>query len=365
MIKIDKTDKMLDYPILYNGYPIINEVHYTIENVNSVSVDNFLLLDNYYGRFFTDNILNGHALYGNTNNMNFYNSGAIVKNKVVEELRVPYRRIPIYECTELSEIESMFSEVQIQNPDYRILLRGQNKLYTIQRSEKENYLLFGDESAKEPSFLPSFLRQDYDELFLQSVWNNIASMLLSKIASESQDLNDKLLMFRQNPYFQTFSLAIAQHYGLPSVGLDLTDDLRVALWFALNTIDINGDGHANNKLVDDDDESIIFIFRCPQDTVFKYHNWNIENISENSRPELQHAWFNHVGWGLSKNQMALHLVCGFKVSKEWNNRTFSSASEIFPNRETDYILDFFLKLIDKRINKDCKTGKMLSKIYHF
>lgn len=346
MIKIDKTDKILDYPILYNGYPIINEVHCTIQNVNNVSVNNFLLLDDYYGRFFTDNILNGYALYGNTNNMDFYRSGVNIKNKVIDELRVPYRKIPIYECTDLSEIESLYSQIQIQNPDYRILLRGQNKLYTIQRSEKENYLLFGDKSVKEPSFLPSFLRQDYDELFLQSIWNNTASMLLSKITPKSQDFNDKLLMFRQSPNFQMFSLAIAQHYGLPSVGLDLTDDLRVALWFALNTIDISGDGHANNELVDDDDESIIFIFRCPQNTVFKYHNWNIASISENSRPELQHAWFNHVGWGISKNQMALHLVCGFRVSKEWSNCTFSSVSEIFPNRETDYILDFFLELID-------------------
>ena len=94
MIKIDKTDKILDYPILYNGYPIINEVHCTIQNVNNVSVNNFLLLDDYYGRFFTDNILNGYALYGNTNNMDFYRSGVNIKNKVIFTNSNPESRLP-------------------------------------------------------------------------------------------------------------------------------------------------------------------------------------------------------------------------------------------------------------------------------
>ena len=36
MIKIDKTDKILDYPIFYNGYHIINEVLCTIKIVNNL-----------------------------------------------------------------------------------------------------------------------------------------------------------------------------------------------------------------------------------------------------------------------------------------------------------------------------------------
>ena len=107
--------------------------------------------------------------------------------------------------------------------------------------------------------------------------------------------------------FHLLALGLAQHYGLPSVGLDLTDDLKVALWFAIYKATYSSKEPVKAELVkDEDNEATIFVFRCHPRSVYRYSDL-VKGIGAH-RPDAQRAYFNYCGWGLAKNQFILIIT---------------------------------------------------------
>ena len=126
---------------LYNGYSIVDEVHATscylgLRDCKEMH-DTEVLCDDYYGRFFTPSFLyNVKYPYGATDRLSFYHNGLVQSPEIVDELRVPYRRIPIFKVGNLDEIKSLAKIMKERNPDNIILFRGQNKSYQIVRSQE-------------------------------------------------------------------------------------------------------------------------------------------------------------------------------------------------------------------------------------
>lgn len=314
---------------------------------------------------------NSNGIYGKSSSMKNYVSFNDLT--VVDELRVPFRKIPVYEVSSKDQIENAVNKIRNDNSGYEILLRGQTKSYLLDRPEQELEFLYGSTDVKEPSFLPSHLRHNYDEVFLQSMWHNQAALLFESIGYEySKTLSkDKFELYKndinyiRNTHLMTaFSLGIAQHYGMPSVGLDLSDDLGVASWFASNSMRVSKEGLTATVKVDSSTHgtSMIYIFRCPKDAVFDYKVVK-PKIFPAGRPDAQSAWFGHVGWGAASNQLGSYLACAFKLSKEFlDSLPQGIETTLFPKKTDDQILNFFVKMRGQdKYEGDAK--KVLQNVY--
>ncbi len=361
------SDYRLAYPEFYNIYPIINEVSiYSGGSDNSKFSEKGLLLDDNYGR-----VLNSAVAcpYGNSKHLPFYK--VISKYQVAEELRVPFRKIPVFKFESVDALQLLINEIKQENATYEVLLRGQTKMYTINRSIEEKLFLFGEDALKEPSFHPSFLRSNFNEYFIYALWHSQTAMLLNDVGidlkpsltpEEYRSYCSDIYKIKNSPHFTTISLGFAQHYGLPSVGLDLTNDLKVAAWFASYNLLIDDEGIATPNVITDFSQSTIFIFRCPADTVFSYRDIKPKYL-HNTRPDRQNAWFGHCGWGMSKNQLASYLTCAIRLNSNiLNGFDEGYARFLFPQNSEDHVLDYFLNMKENTRNIG-DVARALKKIY--
>lgn len=348
------------YRCLFNGYPIVDEVSKTwlcFFEEKKLFPPDVLLSDNLYGRFFTGDILNQGCFPYGTDRLDFYNHGGGISLPVVAEMRVPYRRIPVYKVNTIDDAQRLFAEISLANSDYKVLLRGQNKVYQVERKDGEKMFFYGSEDVVEPSFMPSFSRKRLDESMIVNSWHNLADMLVSKLKKKGYFIPPRLFELEM---FHLFALGIAQHYGLPSVGLDLTDNLLTALWFALHKVDYSPTHPVEAKLINEDDDAIIFIFRCSPQSVFSYRQLGVE--IGNERPKRQNAYFNHCGWGQAKNQLALNLAAAIRVDASFAQYLPSDYTRyLFPDRKEDDVLDILLDIKD-RFNGS-HFGTLMESIY--
>lgn len=341
---INLDDARLKYPGYYNINPITHEFsQYGKKPVYELNGVSDYFLDKNYGR-----VVQKGSVYGDSTLMPYYLHD--LPEKIVGYFRVPMRKIPVYKFDSFSKIKPFVDLLTERYPGHHILLRGQGKVHKIGRSSEEKIMLFGEETITEPSFHPSFARLDFNEFFIYNLWISYTAMLLNAIGI---DLKTKLLNYQHkgyvkdvnaikgHPHFMLIALGIAQHYGLPSIGLDLTKDVHVASWFASHIMETQN-GLTTVRPLLDFAESTLFIYRCPQDQVFSYKQIKPKFI-EHSRPDRQDAWFCHTGWGCAKNQIAENLIAAIRldntVLREFDTVYHRS---LFPDRDKDLLLNFFL-----------------------
>ncbi|GAT62539.1 FRG domain-containing protein [Paludibacter jiangxiensis] len=373
MEKIKKDDYRLLHTGFYNIYPIQNEISFATlpnESNKDISSDD-LLIDDYYGRVFSSWLYNNLTPYGVGEKLNYYPTG--ISNEIVDTFRVPYRKIPIFKVSSLDSISPLVSEMEKANPNYQILLRGQHSHYPIDRDKDEKRHLYGSEDIKEPSFLPSHLRSNFNENFMHSMWHSQAAILLNDIGIdyseeltplEFQEYQKDIMAIKGGIDMNGFALGIAQHYGMPSIGLDLTKTLKVAAWFALNKMIIDNEGITKTEPIKDFKNSIIYVFRCPENSVFSYSRVR-PKIFPSGRPDAQDAWFGHVGWGYAKNQLGSYLMCGFKMQPDFlNGLPKDFEKDLFPKKEYDPILNYFVKMKNRGCYES-EARRALNKIYLF
>ncbi len=374
MKTIKKNDPRLAYPRIFNLRPIFNEVSKGC-CADSDFMEEECFLDDYYGTLYSCSDLKHKNVYGVSNQMKYYDCMGPDEKKyeIIDELRVPFRKIPIYKVSNNDQAKSIIDSVKKYNPDYQILFRGQGKCYTIHRSDKEKELLYGDSAVKEPSFLSSHSRPDIDldEKFLINLWNWQGRFLLESLSVKmrarlSDDDYFEFLCSKMGIEGTTllsyFSLGMAQHYGLPSVGLDLTDNFSTAICFASNSFKGDADNNLNVKKNENFNDSMIYVFRCPKNAVFSYASIK-PNFFPKCRPDCQNAWFGNVGWGLAKNHMALYLACCIKVTENMYAEIAPNfVKTLFPSSKDDPVLAHFLRMKNDKHNHPL-VQKVFSRIY--
>jgi FRG domain len=367
MLDFELNDLRNKYPGFYNIYPIENEI-----SIHSVTKDSFsnkegkYFLDNYYGRIIKSNSV---FPYGDGKKLGYYLPH--YQEKIIDTLRVPFRKIPIYELDSTIQIQELIETVIKENTSYSILLRGQTKFYASDREKSETAFLYGDDFAKEPSFQPSFLRSNFNETFIYGLWHSQTALLLDDVGvdlsrfltnKQIEEYREDITKIKGSPHFTPIALGFAQHYGMPSIGLDLTKDLKVALWFATNQLVIDKEGIAATYPISDFSESTLYIFRCPEDAVFSHQHIKPKFIND-TRPDRQDAWFSHVGWGLAKNQLASYLVCGVRLTPNILSLFEPTyAKYLFPSRDEDLVLNTFLDIVENK-KYIGEVRRALNKIY--
>lgn len=353
MIDLSADDNRLKYTTIYNIDRQINDIRDKKSIVLQNNKDTDFILDDFYGKIFQKSVYKfNHAIYGNSILMDYFEDFSD-HYEIVDFLRVPYRKIPVFQVSSNDDAKNLITKIKDKYDSKQILLRGQVNKYSLQRSKEDLLKFYGDENAFEPSFLSSFCRGKFDEKFIRSLWNCQGRILLNDIyvdlreelsKNELEEFNTSRAGIEGTMWMSNFSLGMAQHYGLPSIGLDLTDNYETALCFASNTLEKCKPGIYKVSTTKDFTESMLYVFVCPYNVVFSYKITKPVHFPD-SRPDCQDAWFGYVGWGDAKNQMAMYLDCCIKVTPElYNEIDPNHVKSLFPSAENDKVLKKFMNL---------------------
>jgi hypothetical protein len=148
--------------------------------------------------------------------------------------------------------------------------------------------------------------------------------------------------------FPLFSLALAQHYGLPTFGLDVTDRLDVALFFALMKFDKPAGSHRATyfRLTEFNSLPVLYLLFPQEEQQFEYERYRADGFPR-GRPDAQAARFMHMGWGHSDNACAERIFLALYLDPEGDYGIIPSPLQLFP-KGTDDTFGHFLEHLDRR-----------------
>ena len=131
---------------------------------------------------------------------------------------------------------------------------------------------------------------------------------------------------------QTIALSLAQHYGLPSMGLDLTDQVDTALFFALHRFVSTSERKL--QVMPSGGNPVLYLLMLPERFCVEYARAR-PRIFPAGRPDAQVAWFSHMGWGYRQNQCAEYLAVALYLDPDGDFGPLPRAEDLFPPTEND------------------------------
>ena len=326
-----------------------------------------IMIDTYYGLPYDSSVMRAGAIYGPTDALPPSTIDGLATDGF---LRVPFRRIPRIRIRNESQLRAFVNTLSAAEDEMRFYFRGQPQEYLLPRSEETRDSLYGDRNTIEPSLLPSSARSGLPlevimpewcwalRIFLQRHRQTIRSWARESALKEVDEALDHLgRSFRLG----LLALALAQHYGLPSPGLDISDDLSIALFFAMNRFKPK-EGSARTLLRVpkriDEAPSVLYVF-----AVYPRFTLNYDDIRPIGfplgRPDRQRAFFLHTGWGLSTNECARRLIAALYLEPGARFAT-AMTTALFPPPQDDAFANFLLTL---RPRADSPFARYLERLY--
>ena len=196
-----------------------------------------LLIDRQYRAAFWRRPLAEQALYGAEAVTRDHYKAFYACRSPGGMVRCKHYSAPIYDVNSPAELRALAAGIP-ERGEEGIVFRGQTKLHLLNRPQPIKQLLFGASCADEPSFPSSAARQsfDYDSLHYQLLYylENFGLDFPRSPGRLGDEIYARWRTARVSPACEVdyAAMALAQHYGLPSHGLDVTEDLAVATWFA-------------------------------------------------------------------------------------------------------------------------------------
>ncbi|ADE11342.1 FRG domain-containing protein [Sideroxydans lithotrophicus] len=262
-------------------------------------------------------------------------------------VRCKHYCVPIVDVSSVQELQDHASRIPLHNPD-GVFFRGQRQMYLLQREERVQDMLFGGSTRAEPSLVTSASRDanyDYDKFHFQ-----LRRYLERRINTDGKKGSESLRHFQELLVDPTCRLdraimALAQHYGLPTHGLDVTTSIDIAVWFALNVFERDSvTGIASYKSMKIDDWPmnkpkwpVVFACQCVTESVGQ----SLQDCAEleefgitAARPHLQEARFFQGGHSDHQNRLAETVVCVYRL-KPGIYETEATFESLFPSPDED------------------------------
>ena len=145
-------------------------------------------------------------------------------------------------------------------------------------------------------------------------------------------------------------MLLAQHYGVPTHGIDITHDIDVALWFATHAYTNLADGTATYLPLTESDwpeKSPVIFAVLPVTHSLKSSIRDVDLFAplglSAPRPVAQKAAFFMGAHGLHRNRLAEALVCALRLKPGvWE--CSSTYKGLFPPPEDDEIYSWILDI---------------------
>jgi hypothetical protein len=306
-----------------------------------------LLIDKYYRSPFWSRQCEPHGLYGAATVFRDHYENFYKGLPVVAAIRCKHYSVPVVEVSSLDEIREFLKQIPIHNPS-GLFFRGQTRMRTLQRNHLVKQLLFANSCSIEPSLTTSAARElNYDYDMLHFALRQFAEQSL--YMGERSSIAERTERWRREVSSPTCKLdyaimALAQHYGVPSHGLDVTISEDVATWFATNRYQKSVGGLSSYTKLGTSDwppepEQWPVLFACQ--TVTNSIETSLRDCEELEdfglaarRPARQQAKFFHGGHSDHQNRLAEALVCVFRLRPGYYE-TESNFAHLFPTPDED------------------------------
>jgi hypothetical protein len=152
--------------------------------------------------------------------------------------------------------------------------------------------------------------------------------------------------------FALFALALAQHYGLPSPGLDVCDSLDVALFFALwKYRRTEGVKAVYERLVSPSEMPVVYILAPSSVQELDWRLYRLERFPA-TRPDRQAARFLHTSWGYARNACARQIFAAFYLDLTGDYDPIPTPAAMFPVAREDEFARFLLDVVTNRMMPD-------------
>jgi hypothetical protein len=306
-----------------------------------------LIADRYYGQVYRTLVLQPAAIYGKAESLPAYSGDQLGNDGF---LRVPFRRIPRRVVRSRRELEALLGSFRSADDNLRVLLRGQSREHLIGRSEETTQWLYGEDRVKEPSLQTSSARRSPALENVLPEWCAVVKLFLETLgdAYSGRDRD-----FTTNGVFPLFALALAQHYGLPTAGLDVTDRLDVALFFALMAYDkpMGGVTATYTRQAQFDAMPVIYVLAPAERQQFNFEQLRMSCFPQ-GRPDAQSAHFMHVGWGHATNACAQRIFLALYLDPTGDFGTLPTPAQLFPADHTDLFAQFLKTICERRPGGD-------------
>lgn len=289
--------------------------------------------------------------------------------------RVRYWDVPIFGVTTRAELVHLVEAIRALTPNQPLLFRGQNDHFTVKRDRWINRVLYGREDVAELSLTTTASRAgsfDFDA-FLPWFQLDLQGLLYADLppdAFRSVQKDDEGTLRYANEAVATrrraweragfgwevTAMAIAQHYGIPTYGLDLTSDLDVALWMAqciARPYTVDGQSRCWLEPVDRACARpiIYLVSSISEETDLRPHE--LPGLAS-LRQQRQSAHLHFGGWGFHMNLCAEEVVAG--VFLEAVIPTSHTVGWMYPQPEEDVLFGRLLALRDAKAARGLGWG---------
>jgi hypothetical protein len=315
------------------------------------------LVDKYYRAPFWARAPGTQALFGKADILRDHYADFYSSTTHSGLLRCKHFCAPIIDVASITELRDLISMIPIHT-DRGLFFRGQSKMYLLNRPAPIRTLLFGTSTSTEPSLLTAAARRnfEYDPLHFALrffIEERVFGSLFDSDTPTPQYLQWQAELVSPHCRVDYAIMALAQHYGLPSHGLDVTSDLDVAMWFATNRYISEGQLSRYEPFGSwtDDSANWPVIFVCQQITnsligsLQDCHELDMYGVPA-LRPQRQRASFFLGGFGDHQNRLAEALVCVCRLKPGfWP--TSVSFEELFPAPSEDPAYRVMLDFADR------------------
>jgi hypothetical protein len=231
----------------------------------------------------------------------------------------------------------------------RIVFRGQPEQYFIPRESRTIRLLYGDNSSREPNLLSTAFRKQFHYVSTERHWRAIVADIDYRLTGYKDSrwwVEDRMenLFLSQGmiaKWHRVSTMAMGQHYGIPTYGLDVSESLDAAWWFATHRFKDEG-GKA--RYVPHNWNSFP-LQKWP--VIYVFWTGTAVGISElelpATRPGRQRALFAQGGWGLHGNVCADDLIAVIVLAPEVGIAP-GDTTTLFPEPKDDPLYGELLKL---------------------
>jgi hypothetical protein len=342
--------------------------------------EGIVLIDKYYQEVISPLALGKEPIYGSEGLEPAVGDGGtlipelLVKYKQMPSSRAKYWKIPAIEVETLNELKEVIDILEGITPDNRLLFRGQNNHYVLKRSQVVNEFLYGAPTVNELSLTTTASRQKFDfdhfmgrfQLDLQGlIYMDMEAETFSQTTKDHEGtihFADPEIQRRYQKWriaglsWEITVMAIAQHYGIPTNGLDLTEDWKVAVWMALNE---------SYRSVKDSKSSYWFkpidrgrnkpVLYCislinSESDIKIYEIPGLHSV----RQEKQKAHLHFGGWGLHTNLCAEEVIAAVFLGPNVNSGF--ATDEMFPNADIDPLYFELLDIKERNFEAGSRWG---------
>jgi hypothetical protein len=288
---------------------------------------------------------------------------------VVGYTRAAAHRIPCVEARSTQELTRAVDKIQRIAPG-PLLFRGQTQHFSVNRPGFVNEMLYGTRIVDELSLTTAASRAKFEwDHFQYRFQLQAQGLLYADLPARCFDTRemdpegtlrfDDVEVSRRYawwegdwPAFEQACMGIAQHYGIPTDGLDLTSNLGVALWFATSTYRAgrSADGSPTSwyaPLQPNSGRRPVIYLICADVSVESQTPIPTLGGLRSVRAERQHAHLHFGGRGMHTNLCATETIAAIFLSPECvaaATQRWVDVDEFFPDERHDRLYDDLITL---------------------